>query len=140
MTKATTLDKNEVLTLINHYFDTFQNCINQHKNPNQAGFDKFLGNKFHITSNGANIANNLSDYLNRIELFQKKFTHCEIHLSTEDTVWADNHFACNYHVNLTEKSGKKITLCMMAIGTWDHDKITQWKQVVHEQGASHWEL
>ncbi len=138
MSRATLLDKNEVQTLIKHFLNDFQNCINQQKKPNQFGFDKFLGDKFHITSNGEKIANNLSEYLNRIESFQKRFSHCEIHFLPEDTVYADNHFACHYTAHLTDKNNaQKIVLCLMAIGACDHDKITYWKQVVNEEGKSH---
>jgi hypothetical protein len=140
MPKATLIDKNETQTLIKHFLDEFQNCINQNRNPNQCGLDKILGSKFHITSNGEKVANNLTDYLHRIEAFQKRFTHCNIHLSAEDTVCGDNHFACYYTVDLTEKNGEKIELCMMACGACDHDKIISWKQVVNEKGKSHWEV
>lgn len=137
MVRAALLDKNEVQTLVKNFLDNFQDCINQQKNPTQWGFDKFLGEKFHITSNGESVAKTLPEYLNRLALFQKKFTHCEIRLWIEDSVYSDNHFACHYKVNLTERGGHKIVLCMMAIGACDHDKIISWKQVVNEEGKSH---
>lgn len=140
MARATILDKNEVQTIIKKFLDEFQNCVNQQKNPNQAEFDKVIGNNFHIKSNGSDVANNLTEYLSRVEQFQKRYSHCNIHFFSEDTVCADNHFACNYKVELTLKNGQKILVLMMAIGACEHDKITLWKQVAHEKGTGQWEV
>lgn len=140
MPKATLLEKNEVQTLIKNFLNEFQNCINQNKNPSQIALDKLLGSKFHITSNGKKVAGNLIDYLHRIESFQKKFTRCEIHFSSEDIVCADNQFACYYTASLNEKSGKKVDLCMMAMGVCEGDRIISWKQVANDKNVSHWDV
>lgn len=140
MPKSTILDKNETIALLKGFLDEFQNCINQSKKPTPAEFEKYLARTFQIASNGKEIAHNLSEYTSRIENFQKRYSHCEIHLIRDDTLCADHHFACHYRVDLTPRSGHKIQLHMMAIATVENDRITQWKQVAHEKGTSHWEV
>lgn len=139
MPKATILDKNETLMLLNGFLDEFQNCINQSKKPTPAEFEKWLSNHFQITSNGKAVAHNLKEYISHIESFQKRYSHCDIHLIQDECVCADHHFTCVYRVDLIRRNNQKVQLHMMAIATIEHDRITKWLQVAHEKGTSHWD-
>lgn len=138
MPKATILDKHEALILLKGFLDEFQNCINHSKALVAAEWERWLSNHFHITSNGKVIAHNLKEYLSDVENFQKRYSHCEIHLMRDECVCADNHLTCYYKVELIGRNNQKVDLQMMAIATIEHDRITKWLQVAHEKGSGHW--
>lgn len=139
LTKAPILDRTEATNILKGFLDVFQHFCNESKLPLATEFDRYLSRNIQVTSNGRLIARNLTEYLNRFERFEKRYSHCEVTVFKEDTLVFDQHIVCHYKAELNSKNGQKVQLYMMAIATIEDHKIVTWKQVVHERGSEKWE-
>ena len=137
-TKAQPLDKQKTLHFINHFFDVYQNCCNENRQPNAAEFEKIISRDFQHTSNGKLIGRNVQDFLKRIQDVKNKYSHVQFtHIN--DCLIADHKVAIQYDIHMTPKNDKKFDLTFMVIATFDPDNghITHWTQVLHEKMKDH---
>ncbi len=138
MTK-TVLDKNQANALLKELFKQFTTCCQRNTPPTAVDFHRCLSPRLHLTSNGHVAAKSLSDYLNRVSKFQKKYDRIEL-LNPKEIMTCDNKIIVRYDAYLTPKNGgSKHVINILAIATVEDDLITHWEQVAHEQGTGQWD-
>lgn len=128
------LDKKQALSLVNAFFQQFQNCLNRPMAPNAADFEKILARNFHISSNGNVIAKNLAAYMERIHKLQKVFSRMEIHGPNGEPVLNENKIVITFEVAITPRNGQKSENVVMAIATIEDNKLIHWEEVAHDKG------
>lgn len=137
---AAGIDKQQTMKFLSHFFETFQKCCNQQGSVNASVLEPFLAKNFTLTANDFVASRSLSDYMNRIAQFQKKFSHVEVSGPTPDFCVFGNKFCVQYTIDFTLRNGHKNEVLVMALGTMEDNKISSWKQITHEKGSGlHWE-
>jgi len=139
MTKTGMLDKAQATSLMNDFFKMFQDCINHPEPINPKTFAKFLAPDFKISSNDHIIAKSLTEYMPRVELLKKKYSHFEISEINAEPLISGNKMVVKYRLNLTSRNGPKVKVNIMAIATVDEHKISIWDEVTNEEGTSRWD-
>lgn len=135
MLKTAALDKRQAIDLLNGFFKQFQDCCNRPHSPEPSNFNQYLSENFQISSNGQVIGKNLSDYLSRVENFQKRYSHVDLPRLLEEPLICDHQVVAYYVTHVTSHEGKKTHLYFMAIATVENQKFTNWVQVDHEKNA-----
>jgi hypothetical protein len=130
------IDKREAITKLTSFFQIFQAACNQQGPINASTLEPYLSKNFQLTSNDRIAARSLSDYLNRLARFQKKFSHVEVAGPAAEPLISGNKIAIQYTMDLTYRDGKKSEVLVMALGTIEDNKIANWTQVTHEKGSS----
>ncbi len=136
MTKPAALDKKDATVLLDNFLEQFQNWCNQHRPPNAAELEKYLCKTFQNYCNGELISKGFTEFANRIKMLQQKHSHTEISCC-HDCQIAGNKAVIQFDVKLTERSGQKKELYVMAIATIEDHLITSWAQVSHTKCHAH---
>lgn len=135
-TKLYTLEKPKALQLINNFLNQYKKCCDKRNQFNATNFENILSDNFQNSSNGKLFERNLHDFLHRIEEIRKKYSHVDFtHIN--DCLISDNKAIIQYDMNLTLQNGEKRLLNIMAIATFDGDRIVHWSQVSHDKEKDH---
>lgn len=139
MVATKTLEKKQMIEVLHNFLNLFQTTFKPGQTAKGADYQKFLGSSFRISSNNLILGKDLNDYLNRIIHLQKKYSNLEVSELLEAPLICDNKIVVHYDINLTMRNGQKKQINVMAIATMDDYKFTNWVQVTHEKGSSHWD-
>lgn len=140
MTKMPILDKTYALTIINEFLEKFQDIIVSNKAPKLADFESFLSPNFKLFINGKLDTKNIVNYLEQIVLYQKGFSSIDLSDLLEDPIMEGNKVVIQYDANLVGRNGQQSLVNILAIVTFEDNKIVQWMQVAHEKGVSQWDM
>lgn len=133
------LDINQATALLKELFKQFTACCHRNTPPTAADFSRCLSPRLHLSSNGHAAAKSLSDYLNRVLKFQKKYDHVELS-NPKEILTCENKIVVRYDATLTPKNaGSKHVVNIVAIATVEDNLITHWEQIAHEQGTGQWD-
>lgn len=132
-TKTGVIDKAQALALIDNFFEQFQNSCNRPEAPKTTDFEKVLSKNFRIFSNGKPMAKGLEDYVVRVASIKKRYPHVDITGPLEEPLLAGNKATILYDLEIKKPSGEKAHIYMMAMVTFEDNKIAEWVQVNHER-------
>lgn len=127
---ASVKTSNQVLSVINTFFEVFQKWCNQPNNPTPADLDKFLSPHFELISNGEVMVSGLSNYLERIKKIRSKCAHVDLIGPLEPVVFEDR-VVLQYELDMRTHDGQPQQVFVMAVATVVDNKISQWIQVTH---------
>lgn len=140
MTKSPALDKTRARQILHGFLELFQTLCNTSDTLKTSELDKYLTHNTRLSSNGKIVCHNVTEYLSRIEKYRKKYSHIEIKSLMNEPLIAEHNAIINYVARMTGRAGQEVELNIMAIAKInDEGKISNWIQVVHEKGTSHWD-
>jgi hypothetical protein len=139
MVKTTILGKQKCISLVEDFLNAFVYWTKQTEAPSLSDLNSLLANNFQIKSNGIIKAKNIKEYLSVVDGFRKKCFNVTFPGLEGDPLFSDDRLAIQYNPTFNDKNGK-ITQChMMAIVTFENEKIALWEEVVCEQGLVPWD-
>lgn len=138
-TKAPTLEKAPIRDVINHFLEKYEALCNSQHVPTTSDLEKYISQKIRLSNNGQIVCNTLAEYIDRITKFKKKNSHIEITRLMDEPICCNDQAVINYEVTLTPRTGKPVEIALIAIATVKDNKITDWIQVAHEKGSTHWD-
>lgn len=140
MTKSPALDKTQARQALHGFLELFQTLCNTTDSLKPSELEKYLTQNTELSSNGKIVCHNVKEYLSRIEKYRKKYSHIEIKILMKEPLIAEHNAIINYSARMTGRAGENVELNIMAIAKInDEGKISNWTQVVHEKGTSHWD-
>lgn len=138
-TKGADIDTHQAITALYTFFKKINTACTQSQPATLQEVDEFLSKNFQLTSNGQVVCKNETDYLHRLQKFQKKYSRFECSKPVVEPVTEGNRIALQYRVDLTERNGAHKQVFISGIVTMDHNKISEWTQVAHEKGTGSWD-
>lgn len=138
-TKFADLELSEALQIIYHFFKKVSACCSQSKSATQAEVEDSLSKNFELVSNGHTVCKHASDYVSRLQRFQKKYSKFEFSKPLQEPIVQGHRLAFQYKVDLKTHSGQEKEVIISTIAIIENHKITHWIQVDHEHGTGDWD-
>lgn len=135
-TKPVVLDKKQATMLLNNFLEKFQNWCNQHRPPSMPEMEQFLSRQCVNICNGKQIGKGFQDFAARVTELQHKHSHTQINPCRDCLIAGNNKAVVQFEVNLTERTGEKKSMYIMAIATIEDNLISRWEQVAHTKSSA----
>ena len=139
MVKTNILGKQKYISLVEDFLNAFVYWTKQPQAPSLSDLNYFLANHFQIKSNGTIKAKNINEYLSVVDGFRKKCFNVTFPGLEGDPLFSDDRLAIQYNPTFNDKNGKITQYHIMAIVTFEDEKITLWEEVVCEQDLVPWD-
>ncbi len=132
----TVLDARHAQDLLREVFTLLRTYGNGSSSPNAGELQRFFSTQFQLINNDRKVCSNLNDYVKRLQDIQKENSQATYSNLLEEPIVAGNKVVIRYGAELANKSGKRSKYQIIAILTFQDDKITQCTEVIHEVGSS----
>jgi hypothetical protein len=139
ITKEQTLDKKHTQQTIEGILQLFQSYGNPNTKPSRQELERFFTSNLEIFSNDHTAVRNVNEFVERIQQIQQHFSSLKYSKLLESPIIAGNKAIIRYNVDLTTTNSKKTQFQIIAILTFDGEKVSQWTEVIHEKGTSRWD-
>ena len=134
------LDKSKILNVVNDFFKHFQIwCGRTPVSPTPHEIEHYLAKNLQMFNNGQLVARSATNYLDRLQRFQKKYSGFKISQPLEEPLIYGNQVAIYYTIDLTARDGEHAQVYVMALLTFEDDKISRWVEVTHEKNTGNWD-
>lgn len=139
MTKTQTINKRLVKDQIKNILNLFQSYSNPKTIPSSSELEHYFVPHVHIISNDRTVCKDINDFLLRIRDIQKKFPNVKYSHLLEEPIVEENKAVIRYDVDFGSSSKGKTQFQVIAILTFEADRISQWIEVLHEKGTGDWD-
>lgn len=134
-TNLNPLDGEVALELTQDFMQKFEYLVNSTEALKAADLEKFLSKNFRITTNGKDLAKDLSTYVQSIEKLRQQYSHFEITNLNAYALTSGYQMAVRYTVNASSKSGNKTQIEFLAIAEVEDHKFIAWDEIANLHGA-----
>ena len=125
-------------------FKAIETYYNQSSPVKISDLENLFSKNFKLERNGAVLSEGLSEYVTYVEKIRSRYSKAKFVLSNDEPIVSDNKMVVQYTMNLTTQSEvlnlssrsqeKETSVVIMAIFTFEGEKVARWQQVANEKG------